>query len=150
MRCRRPARTRPSRSPSGSRFNLRQRRTACGSSPSEFESGGEDRSPHVDVKAQIAVICRIVKVEAAIPQMKVDRRVDGVVDRADQLPVGMRADAETAEIAIGAQAEAIIEIVVIASGEQRIAPAAGATYVLTRKLTGVQLQIRSKSPSAEA
>jgi hypothetical protein len=82
--------------------------------------------------------------------MKVDPRVEGVVDRAGELPVGMCADAETAEIAIGGQANAVIKIVVIASGEQRIAPARSPVHALTGELTGVQLQIRSKSPSAEA
>src|ERR1700738_5517606 len=84
---------------------------------SEPESAGEERPPHMDVEAQIAVARRIVKVEAAIAQVKVDPRVEGVVDRADHLPVGMRAEVETADIAIGAQAEPVAEIEMIASAD---------------------------------
>ena len=39
---------------------------------SESESAREDRALHVDVEAQIAVVRLIVKIEAAITQMKVD------------------------------------------------------------------------------
>src|ERR1700730_14673118 len=90
---------------------------------SESECAREDRAFHVDVEAQIAVARLIVKIEAAITQMKVDPRVESVVDRADDLPIAMGADAEAADIAVGGQAEAVAEIVVIASADQRIAPA---------------------------
>ena len=84
-------------------------RLASGPS-SESEGGGEDRPFHVDVEAQIeAAARRIVKVEAAVPQVKVDPRGRGVVDRADQLPVAMGADAKAADIAIGGQAEPVGE-----------------------------------------
>src|SRR6266849_5960354 len=66
--------------------------------PLEPESPREDRAFHVDVEAQIAVACLIVKIEAAITQMKVDPAVEGVVDRAYALPIGVRADAEAADI----------------------------------------------------
>src|ERR1700730_8412894 len=73
---------------------------------SEAESPREDRAFHVDIEAQIAVACLIVKIEAAITQTKVDPAVEGVVNRADDLPIGVRADAEAADIAVGCQAEA--------------------------------------------
>src|SRR3984893_1154437 len=104
----------------------------------------------MDVEAQIAVARRIVKVEAAITQVEVDPRVERVVERADHLPVGMRAEVETADIAIGAQAKPVAEIKVISADDQRVAPAGSLVDALTGKQTGVQLQIRSKSPSAEA
>src|ERR1700738_1105356 len=117
---------------------------------SEPESAGEDRPPHMDVEAQIAVARCIVKVEAAITQVEVDPRVERVVERAEPLPVGMPAQIESADIAIGAQAEPVAEIEVISSADQRVAPAGSLIDALTGKQTGVQLQIRSKSPSAEA
>jgi hypothetical protein len=54
-------------------------------------------------------------------QMKVDPRVERVVDRADKPPVDMCADAEPPDLAIGGQAEPVAEVVVIAIADQRIA-----------------------------
>ena len=88
---------------------------------SESERAREERSPHMDVEAQIAVAVRIVKVEAAIAHVKVDPRVEGVVDRADYLPIGMRAEVETTDVAIGAEAEPVAEIEVVSSADQRVA-----------------------------
>src|SRR3984893_16097629 len=78
----------------------------CGPFPSEFECGGEDRPFHVDVETQIEAAARcIVKVQAAVTQVKVDPRGRGVVDRAYQLPVAMRADTKAADIAIAGKSE---------------------------------------------
>src|SRR5207237_2053651 len=91
---------------------------------SKSEGGGEDRPFHMDVEAEIEAAARcIVKVEAAVPQMKVEPRRRGVVDRADQLPVAMGADAKAADIAIGGQAEPAGEVDMVASTNQRIDPA---------------------------
>src|SRR6266852_4286238 len=108
--------------------------------PSESEGGGEDRPLHVNVEAQIAVARLVIKVEAAVAQMKVQPRGGGVVDRADQLPVDMRAEAEAADIAIGAQAEAVCVFQVAAPTEERIAPAGRAIDARSGKDPGVQGQ----------
>jgi hypothetical protein len=57
----------------------------------------------------------VIKVEAAVTQVKVQPRGGSVVDRADQLPVAVRTDPKTADIAIGGQAPAVGEIVMVAS-----------------------------------
>jgi hypothetical protein len=73
----------------------------------------------VDVKAQIAVTRIIVEIEAAITCTKVDPRVESIVDRADDLPVDVRADSETADIAVGSKAEPVAKVVVVATADQR-------------------------------
>jgi hypothetical protein len=82
--------------------------------------------------------------------MKAGRRVEGVVDRADHLPVDMRSDAEAAEIAMGRSAEAVAKVVAIATADQRIAPARAAVYSLRSKEAGVERQIGGEAPSAKA
>src|SRR5438874_924667 len=62
----------------------------------------------------------------------------------------MRADAKTSDIAIAGQAEAVAEIVVVATRDQRVAPARSAVYALAGQQAGVQGQVRAKSPSAKA
>src|ERR1700730_9282895 len=117
---------------------------------SEAESAREDRAFHVDVEAQIAVACLIVKIEAAITQMNVDPRVERIVDRADELPVDMRADPEAADIAIGRSAEPVAKVVVIATADQRIAPARAAVDALAGEEAGVEREIGGEAPSAKA
>src|SRR5438270_13288232 len=62
----------------------------------------------------------------------------------------MRADPEPADIAIAGQAEAVAEIVVVATRDQRVAPARSAVHALAGEQTGVQGQVRAKSPCTEA
>ena len=104
----------------------------------------------MDVEAQIAVARLIVKIEAAIAQMKVDPRVESVVDRADDLPIGVRADANPPDIAIGGQAEPVAKVVVIATADQRITPTRAAVHALPRKEAGIERQIGGEGPSAKA
>src|SRR5215472_18622380 len=79
-----------------------------------------ERASHIDVEANAAHLSRVVEVEAAIARTKVDPRIQRIVDRAYDLPVGMSADAKSADIGIRRQAEAVAEIVVIAPGDSRI------------------------------
>src|SRR6202022_266320 len=73
---------------------------------SKAEGGGEDRPLHVDIEAEIeAAARRIVKVETAVTEVKIEPWGRRVVDRADQLPIAVCADAKAADIAIGGQAE---------------------------------------------
>src|SRR5271169_4361072 len=123
--------------------------------PSEFESGGEDRPLHVDVEAQIeaAALC-IVKVEAAVAEVQVYPWGRRIVDRADQLPIAMRADAKPADIAIAGQAEPAGqepagEVDMVASADQRIAPAGHSVGARAGELPRVQGQVRGKRPGAE-
>jgi hypothetical protein len=53
---------------------------------------------HMDVEPHIAER-RVVEIQAAVAEAQ--RRPGRLVERADHLPIGMRADVETAEIAIG-------------------------------------------------
>src|SRR5260370_19253668 len=62
----------------------------------------------------------------------------------------MRAGANPADIGIAGQAEAVAEIVVVAARDQRVAPARSAVHALAGEQTGVQGQVRAKSPSAKA
>ena len=114
---------------------------------SEPEGGGKDWPLHVDVEAQITVACRVVKIETAIAQVKVDPRIERVVDRAHNLPIGVRAEAEPAEIAICGEADAVAEIVVISSSEQRIAPTGASVYGDAGTEAGVERNIRRKPPA---
>src|SRR5438128_5695729 len=82
--------------------------------------------------------------------MKVQPWGGDVVDRADQLPIAMRADAKAADIAIGSQAEAVGEIQMIAPAEERIAPAGRAIDARSGVYPGVQGQVRRKSPRTKA
>src|SRR5215471_16098316 len=81
--------------------------------------------------------------------MKVDPRRRGVVYRAEQLPVAVSADAKPADIAIGGQAEAVAEIVVVAPGDQRIDPAGGTIEALSGQYSGVQGHVGREPPGAE-
>ena len=45
-----------------------------------------------------------------VAEVQVPRWVKGVVDRAQDLPIGMRADPKAADIAIGRQSEAVAEV----------------------------------------
>jgi hypothetical protein len=55
----------------------------------------------------------------AVAEMQVDRRL---LDGGQHLPVAMGADAKAADIAIGGQTESLVEIVMVAPGNQRIKP----------------------------
>ena len=95
-------------------------------SRSELNSSAEERTLHMNVEPQIeAAACRVIKVEAAVSQMKVDPGARGVVDRAKHLPIAMSADAKPADIAIRGQPEPAgkkpaREVDMIAPGNQRI------------------------------
>jgi hypothetical protein len=82
----------------------------------------------MDVEAQIAVARIIIEVEATVAEVELEPGVRGLVDGAHDLPVDVGADAKAADIAIGGHAEAVAEIPVIMSGDQRIGPAVRAGY----------------------
>ena len=54
--------------------------------------------------------------------MQIDPRPQRVVNRAEQLPIEMRSDAEAAEIGVGGGGEPVSEIIMIARGNQRVGP----------------------------
>ena len=60
----------------------------------------------MDVEADAADLRRIVEVEAAIAEVRVSP-LSGIVDRADELPVGMRTDAKSADISLRRAAEPV-------------------------------------------
>src|SRR6266446_5767346 len=96
---------------------------------SETEGAGKDRPPHMDVEAQISAAAGLViEVEAAIAEVQVQPWIGGIVDRADDLPIDMGADPKPADIPVGCQTKAVAELPVIATAEQRIGPAVGASY----------------------
>src|SRR5262249_28957806 len=90
---------------------------------SETEGGGKDRPPQVGIEAQSAVLGTVTEVEAAIADVQVPGWAETIIDRADDLPIGMGPDPEAAEIPIGGEPEAVAEVAVIARGDQRIDPA---------------------------
>ena len=61
----------------------------------------------MDVEAKPAFASGNIEVEAAIAEVQVPRWAEGIVDRAEHLPIDMRADPKTADIAIGGEPEAI-------------------------------------------
>src|SRR5262249_34084525 len=81
---------------------------------------------------------------------QVPRWVEGVVDRAQDLPIGMRADPKATDIAIGGQTPAIAEVAVITRADQRIGPAAAGVHAYTGKQTRGEGHPRRKSPGTEA
>jgi hypothetical protein len=60
--------------------------------PSKPERGGEDRSLHVGVVAEVAAARR--DIETALAEAQCDPRLQGIVQRADDLPIDMRSGAE--------------------------------------------------------
>src|SRR5205085_8985068 len=86
----------------------------CGS---KTEGAGDDRPSHVDIEPKPAFASGNIEIEAAITEVQVPRWVEGIVDRAQDLPVGMRADPKAADIAIGGETPAIAEFSVIAGAD---------------------------------
>src|ERR1700730_16243160 len=132
-------------------MHFRQIRRSPGSGRrSEAETGREDRPLHVDVEAEIkAAARRIIKVDGAVAELKVEPRGRGVVDRAEQLPITRRADAKAADIAIAGQAKPAGEkpageIDMVAPADQRIDPAGLASDTRSREDPRVQGQVRGK------
>jgi hypothetical protein len=115
----------------------------------ETEGAGKDRPPHMDVEAQIAAAGLVIEIEAAIPEMQVQPRAGGIIDGADELPVDMGANPETAEITVGGQAEAVAKVAVITPAEQRIGPAGGAVYRCCGKEPAVQVYVHREPPGAK-
>src|SRR6516162_9429822 len=62
----------------------------------------------------------------------------------------MRADPETAEIAIRSQPEAVTEVPVIARGDQRIGPASGAGDGYALEEPWVEAQVRREPPGTKS
>src|SRR6516164_1370938 len=103
----------------------------------------------MDVEAKPAFASGNIEIEAAIAEMQVPRRIEGIIDRAEHLPIGMSAAAMAAEIAIGSQPEAIAEVAVIAPGDQWIGPASGAAHAYPWKQTRIEPQIGLEPPGAK-
>jgi hypothetical protein len=116
---------------------------------SELEGARKDRPPHVDVEAKPAFTSRNIEIEAAIAEVQVPRRAEGIIDRAEHLPIGMRADPKAANIAIRGQTPAVAEVPVITRTDQRIGPATGGRYRCCRQESRVQAQVRREPPGAE-
>src|SRR5690242_13770399 len=104
----------------------------------------------MDVEAKPAFASGNIEVEAAIAEVQVPRRAEGIVDCAEHLPIGMRADTKAADIAIGRQREAVAEVAVVARADQRIGPAAAGGHAHTGKQTRVELHPRRKPPGTKA
>src|SRR5215831_12365415 len=113
------------------------------------KSAGNDRPPQMDVEAKPAFASGDVEIEATVAEVQVPRRAEGVVDRAHDLPIGMRTDAKAAEIAIGGQREAVAEVAVIARADQRVRPAAAGRHAHSGKQTGIERDTGGESPGAE-
>jgi hypothetical protein len=74
----------------------------------------------VHVEAQISAACLIIEVETAVAEVQVQPWIGGVIDRAENLPIDMGADAKTANIAIGGESEVVAEVAVIAPADERV------------------------------
>jgi hypothetical protein len=79
----------------------------------------------MNVEAKPAFASGNIEIEAAVAEVQVPGRAEGIVDSAEHLPIGMRAHAKAAEIAIRCQGEAVTELAVIPRADQWIGPAAG-------------------------
>jgi len=99
----------------------------------------------MNVEAKPAFASGNIEIEAAVAEVQVPRWAEGIVDRPEHLPIDMRADAETADIAISGEPEAIAEVAVIAPADQRVGPAGGAVYRYSLQQSRVQGQIRRES-----
>jgi hypothetical protein len=117
---------------------------------SETEGAGDDRPPYMDVEPKPVFASRDIEIEAAVAEMQVPRWIKGVVDRPEHLPIGVRADAKAADIAVAGETLTIAEIAVITRADQRIGPAAAGRHRHTRKQTRVERHPRRKSPSTKA
>src|SRR5271165_3356810 len=84
----------------------------------------EQRSLQVYVVAERLSTGRIGDVEAAVADLKSQRGVPDIIEGADDFPIGMRGDAEAADIAIGGQPEPTAKFAMIAGRDQGIGPAA--------------------------
>src|SRR6516162_413563 len=114
------------------------------------ESAGNDRPPHMDIEAKPAFASRNIEIETAIAELDVQPWFGEVVNRAEHLPIDMRADPETAEIAIRSQPEAVTEVPVIARGDQRIGPASGAGDGYALEEPWVEAQVRREPPGTKS
>lgn len=104
----------------------------------------------MDVEAKIAFASRNIEIEAAIAEVQVPRWAEGIVDGPEHLPIRMRADPETANIAIGSEPEAIAKLAVITPADKRVGPAAGAVHRAPLKQPRVQGQVRGEPPGAKS
>src|SRR5690348_16303392 len=117
---------------------------------SEAEGAGNERPPHMDVEAKPTFASGNIKIEAAIAEVQVPRRAEGIVDGAEHLPIGMRTDPKAADIAIGGQCKAIAEVAVIARADERIGPAGAAARGGASEKAGIELHTGGEPPGAKA
>src|SRR5690242_8760971 len=104
----------------------------------------------MDVEAKPALASGDIEIEAPIAQVQVPRWVEDIVDCAEHLPIGMRADAKAADIPIGREPEAVAEFAVIARADQRIGPAGAAGRGGPSEQAGIELHSGGEPPSAKA
>src|SRR4029077_5568322 len=96
----------------------------------------------MDVEAKPAFASSNIEIEATVAEVQVPRWVEGIVDGAEHLPIGMGADPKAADIGIGGETPAIAEIAVIAGADQRVGPAAAGVHAHTAKQTRGELHPR--------
>ena len=75
---------------------------------SKVQRARKDRPVHAHV--EIGKRPAVIEVQSTEAGMQVEPGGDGVVDRADELPVDMRAETEAADIGISRRAVAVAEI----------------------------------------
>src|SRR5215472_15126321 len=91
----------------------------------------------------------VILKEAAIAEVQVPRRAERIVDGAEHLPIGMRADAKAADIAIRSKRKAVAEVAVIARADQRIGPAGAALRGGPSEQAGSELHSGGEPPGAK-
>src|SRR6516162_2018634 len=116
---------------------------------SETEGAGQERPPQVDIETKRAFASGNTEIEAAIAEVQVPGWAEGIIDRAEDLPIGMGPDPKAADIAIGGQPEAVAKLAVIAPADQRIRPAGAALRGGPSEQAGSELHSGGEPPGAK-
>src|SRR5262249_23540006 len=122
---------------------------------SETEGAGQERPPQVDIETKRAFASGNTEIEAAIAEVQVPGWAEGIIDRAEDLPIGMGPDPKAADIAIGGQPEAVAKLARIAPAalsapaDQRIRPAGAALRGGPSEQAGSELHSGGEPPGAK-
>src|SRR5690242_11015884 len=81
---------------------------------------GQNRSVHVHLEVGARSV--VIEIQRAEAGMEVDLGVHLVIDRTDELPVDIRANAEAADIGVSRQAPSAAEVAMIPRRKHRVGP----------------------------
>src|SRR5262245_33639682 len=111
----------------------------------KMNAPADDRSLQRCVEQEPAIV--IVDIQVAVAGLQRDRFIDLVLKGAEQLPIEVGADPETADITLGAESEAAAKLDPAGHADERIDPGLAGAALANGKRTG-QRQVRVQHPNA--